>query len=143
MVEKALFQNIPEEDRASALEGLAVKTENQKVRRHYTQDEKDQMKEYISSESIDLMDKDAEFSEIKKEFNKALKSYKEAIKNALTCLKKGYSENEELVYMIDDQENSLMNIYDKRGELILSRALYPEERQTRMINLSEKTGTNG
>lgn len=141
--ETALFQNLPQEDRIEALKGLASKTEFQKVRRHYSEDEKQQMKDFISEEGITIMDQEEEFSKIKKEFSKAIKDNKAGVKDALVNLKRGYSENEEVVFMIDNQEEGEMNIYDSKGCLILSRPLFPEERQTKILGLSNNTGTNG
>lgn len=124
-----LLQEIPKEQRFKHLTEMAVKTQTEKVRRQYSEDELNQMKDFVSAESISLLDKDEEFAAIKKEFNAAIKKYREQIKGALKDLKRKFSENEETVFLIDDQEAGLMHIYDGEGIFQCSRKLYADERQ--------------
>lgn len=136
------LQDIPVAERAAMLKEMATKSEFQKVRRHYTQDERDQMKDFITSESISLMDAVEEFKKVQKEFNAAKKKLSTEITDALQRTKRGFSDNEEEVFMFDDQETGMMHIFDKNGLHISSRALYPDERQTRIVEM-HRTGTNG
>jgi hypothetical protein len=86
------------------------------------------------------MDQTEEFKKIQKEFNDAVKKQKEAVIDALKGVKRGYSENEEEVYLLDDQEANEMHIYDKNGIYLSTRPLYQDERQTKIFEM--KTGTN-
>jgi hypothetical protein len=140
-MKKQLFAEITNpEERKAAIASVAVKSELQKVRRHYSNDELAQMKEFISSESINLMDKREEFDAIKKEFNKAIKEYDMQIKGALKDVKRGFSDNDEEVFMVDDQDAGVMEIYDAKGELLSSRPLYANERQTKIVELNQAAG---
>lgn len=138
---KNLLQDTPVEQRAALLKEMAVKVEFEKVKRHYNEDEKSQIKDAITEESIQLMDKQEEFKAIKKEFDKAIKANKDKLIIALKDVKRGYSENEEDVYLIDDQESGLMNVYDASGTHLYARKLFPEERQARIVSMA-KTGTH-
>lgn len=124
-----LLQDIPKEQRFKHLGEMAVKTQTEKVRRQYSEDEILQMKDFVSEESISLLEKDEEFAAIKKEFNAAIKKFKDQIKDALKSLKRKYSEQEETVFLMDDQEAGLMHIYDQEGVFLYSRKLYADERQ--------------
>jgi hypothetical protein len=122
----------------SMLADMAAKTEESNVRRHFTQDEKDQIKDYAVSEGIVLMEKKAEFSEIKKTFNKAIKDFETAVKGALTDIKRGYTDTLETVYLIPDHDNDVMDVYDHKGVYLSSRPMFPNERQIRVIDMTQK-----
>lgn len=137
---KNLLQDVPVEQRAAMLKEMAVKVEFEKVKRHYNDDEKAQIKDSITEESIELMDKQEEFKAIKKEFDKAIKANKDHLVIALKDIKRGYSENEENVFLIDDQDAGVMNVYDASGTHLYARKLFPEERQTKIVEM--RTGTH-
>lgn len=136
-----LFQDSPVEQRAEMLKGMAMKVDVDKVRRHYDMDEKDQIKDFIADESVVLMETEEEFGSIKKDFNLKIKKKKKEIITALKDIKRGYSENNEEIYLIDDQENGMMNYFDKNGIFIQSRPLMPSEKQTTILKM-ENTGTD-
>lgn len=136
-----LLTHVPKEQRAEQLEAIATKTHFEVVKRQYSDDEKDQMKTFLMEESISLKDNSEEMKKIVKEFQAAIKKYKEGIADAVTRFKKGFSENEEKVYLMDDQEAGIMNVFDANGEYLYTRKLFPDERQTTILTL-DKTGTN-
>jgi hypothetical protein len=130
-----LDQALTPEEKANYLSSMSFSTETEKVRRDIPEDEKQQMKDFVVEESTIVMEKTAEMKQIVKEFTEALKKNKEGLKDALTRLKKGYTENEERVFLIDDQDNGLMNIHDKDGKFLYSRKLRPNEKQARLLNV--------
>ncbi len=142
MENKNLLIDVPKEQRSQMLQDMATKTSNETVRRSYSEDEKVQMKDFLSEESIQLMDQTEEFKAIKKQFDALMKSRKSAILESLKCIKKGYSEQTEKVFLFDDQEKGVMDIHDCNGEFLYSRKLYADERQVKIFDL-HKTGTNG
>lgn len=139
---KNLVQDLLPEERAAALEGMARKTETQRVRRHYQDNELQAMKEGLSKEFIGLTDKQEEFSAIKKEFNKAIKELNGSLKQTAQDIKRGFTDNDETVYLIDNQESGEMLIYDQLGNYLSSRPLLPSERQTNILQMPA-TGTHG
>jgi hypothetical protein len=135
-----LFVDQPAEQRAALIAEIATKQQIEKVKRQYTEDEKQQMKDFVTDESISVMEQTAEFKAIKKEFDSAIKKYKDSIIDALKRYKKGFSENDEPVFLIEDQDSGVMNIFDANGEYLYTRKLFPDERQTTILSI--KTGTN-
>lgn len=134
---KDLFQELPKEQRYEALKGIASKISSEKVRRHYTEDEKTQIKDHVATESIQLMERKDEFKEVAKQFRAACKVSETELRDALTRIKRGYSENDEDVFLVDDQESGVMTAYDRDGVFLYERPLYAEERQTRIVNLQK------
>lgn len=137
---KNLFQDQPPHEREELLKGMVDKTDLQSVRRHYNEEEKSQMKDHLTKETIEMLDSQDEFKEIKKTFNKAIDAHKKQIVMASKDLKRGYSENTETVYGVADHERDMMDFYDSRGEYLNSRRLLPDERQTTMLSMN--TGTH-
>lgn len=139
---KNLFAELSPEERASALREIAFGTSNEKVRRNFSTEQKQSQKDFVTAEGIKLMDLKKEFSDISKEFRANIKDYEDQIKETLTSAKIGYSEKEEVVYLIDDQDSGMMDIYDSEGNFVYSRKLHPEERQAKTVSMN-RTGTNG
>lgn len=135
--EKDLLIDVPKEQRYAALKEMATKVVSESVKRHYTEDEKTQIKDYVATESIGLMDKEAEFAKIAKDFRDGIKGSKGELKDALTRLKRGFSQGEEDVFLMDDQDNNQMHAYDRDGCYLYSRPLSPDERQTNIIELNK------
>lgn len=138
---KNLLQDQNPEERKKALEEMADIKEMQNVRRYYSEDEKSQMKDYLATETISLLDQQEEFKEIKKEFNKAIDAHKKEIVKSSKELKRGFSESSETVFGIKDHERDMMDYFDERGNFLNSRRLLPEERQMGMM-MELKNGTN-
>jgi len=141
MEKENLFIDVPKEQRSAMLAEISDKQEMQKVQRPYTHDEKMQMKDHVVEESISIKDVKKEMKAVVKEFNDALKKHADSVSHALDNIKKGYSENEETVYMIADQDAGEMNIYDANGVYLSTRKLRPDEKQTKVYKMN--TGTNG
>lgn len=134
-------QDVPLNERAQVLGGMCYKTDMQNVRRNYTPEQKREIKETIVQESLTNRTKKAEFDIIAKEFNKVYKDNGKKIGQNLDDLKRGYSENDEQVYLFDDQERGMMDAYDADGNYLSSRPLYKDEQQTKILEMN--TGTNG
>lgn len=133
-----LMSNVPREQRYAALKEVCTKTTFEKVRRHYNDDEKNQIREHVANESIANMERKDEFAVVRKEFNEACKAVETELRKNLTDLKRGYSENEEDVFCVADQDGGVMRMYDRDGVFLYSRRLFPEERQTLVIDLHQK-----
>lgn len=140
---KNLFAETPPAEREAMLKEMATKSELQSVRRFYGEEEKHQMKDYLSTETIGLLEQKDAFKEIKKEFNKVIAEHNKQIVKVAKDLKQGYSEQSETVYGVADQERDMMDFYDARGEFLNSRRLLPEERQVTMLHMdNSKSGTH-
>lgn len=135
------YQEVPKEQRAEMLQNIAVKSEYQKVKRPYSEHEKLRLKDEVVNESTIIMEQKDEMAKIVKEFKTAIKAATSAVKDSLLNIKRGYSENEELVFLVDDQEGGKMHTVDADGVILSTRPLFPNERQTTILTMP-KTGTN-
>jgi len=109
--------------------------------RPFTPEEKDRK----TRELIELMDEiDTEADDIKAEVKvrrQKLKDLDKQRRYATKSAKKGAIQVTEKVYLMDDQDQGQMHIYDMYGKYIMSRPLLPKERQTN-LQVTYKTGTN-
>lgn len=64
-----LFQTLSQEERLEALKQMATKQDTQAIRRVFSHDERQQIKDSISENSIDLREKKKAFKVIQTEFN--------------------------------------------------------------------------
>lgn len=111
--------------------------------RPFTPEEKDRK----TRELIELMDEiDVESDAIKAEVKlrrQMLKDLDKQRRAATKSAKKGAAQVNEKVYLMDDQDEGQMHIYDMYGKYILSRPLLPKERQTYLkVTHEARTGTN-
>lgn len=134
--EADLFQDLNPEQRAKALADICTAKGSEKLRDYYCADEKVQMKDFVAEEGINLMQKKEEFAQISKDFREGIKQYESGIKDALINLQKGYSEKDQPIYMVDDQDAGIMKIYDEKGVFRYSRKLHPEEKQLTALRVA-------
>lgn len=103
-------------------------------------------KERKTRELIELMDEiDTEADAIKAEVKlrrQTLKDLDKQRRGATKAAKKGAIQVTEKVYLMDDQDNGQMHIFDMYGKYIMSRPLLPKERQTNLRVTHQLTGTN-
>jgi len=122
------------DDNASKIE------ENQTYHRTMTNEEIIVSKEIFAEHAIVLNAKTEEFKEIKSEFTKEAGKIQDQMKAELNKFKTGKEELKGNLYFMDDQNNSLMYVYDQTGQQIECRPLRPNEKQKTIFTL--KTGTD-
>ncbi len=135
-----LFQDLPVEARPQALKDNAYKSEEMTINRPYTPEQLINFKDDLSSEMIALNEHEVALKKIKDEYKAKMKPYELKKRVLLKSLKLKHEESFEEVYLLDDQEKGIMNIYDAEGKFLQTRKLYPDERQTKMKTMA--TGTN-
>lgn len=131
-METKIYQNIPLDMREKMLEDMATRTEARPVKKHFSPDElTEYRKQYFDNA---LLQKKA-----LEELKKAQEVYQAAIKMPVkenlylqNNIRTGYVEVEQQVYLFDEQNEGMMYVYDNQGELMESRRLLPEERQTKI-----------
>ncbi|GAB3822273.1 hypothetical protein [Pontibacter rugosus] len=137
MLQKQLYEGDPadlirENLRANSYKILA----EEKYMKPLTPDEVDAHRanvteSYIKIQSITEQIK--EYTDLKKAERKP---YEEELKQSAYAVKTGQVEVRGDLYMIDDQENRMMGMYDATGRLVNSRPLLPEERQTNFMSVT-------
>ena len=135
------FQDLPIEQRAQALEDNAYRMEETTINRPYSEEQLVEFKDELASEMINLNELEVELKVIKDDFKAKMKPYLLKKAELLKNLKLKHEESFETVYLMDDQQDGTMTVYDSQGKFILSRILYPNERQTKLIPIRD-TGTN-
>lgn len=136
-----LFPEItdPAERRAAVLANAAG-NETDNVKRYFKEDELSEMKEEISSISIQRKDKVDAFRKVSKKHKDEVKGLTACIDENLVNVKKGFIEEEQTVYHFADQDSGKMITTDADGVIISSRKLRPNERQTTIVDIN-RTGT--
>jgi hypothetical protein len=113
--------------------------EKQQVKVFFSEDDLAEMKSRLSESSIERNNLEDELSDIGKGLRGKIKSETKTIKNLLLYLKNKYEYQEQEVFDFDDQESGMMLTYNCQGDLINSRKLRPNERQTSIIDFKSKT----
>lgn len=137
------FPDATPEERAKLLEDNAYAVELEDVKRDFTPLELEQKKESLMQLSITKTEKEDELAEVKKPLEAAIKNAKEEIKIVSRELKKKSYVSNEKVFYFDDQDGKSMHAYDIEGNLLFSRRLKPSERQTSVVTMAAKEGSNG
>ncbi len=112
-----LFQDIPVEARAQALKDNAYKSEEMTINRAYSAEQLSHFKDDLSSEMIALNEHEVALKKIKDEYKAKMKPYELKKKVLLKALKMKYEESFEEVYLMDDQQEGKMHIYDVETKL--------------------------
>lgn len=137
-----LFQELPAEERAKALADNCFAQEEKIVPRYFSPEQVDGLKNELSTFSIELRDKRIKLDEVSKPIKADIKGLELEVAERVKKLKTRCTEDEETIYMMDDQAAGMMLEYDKFGEFLGSRKLLPSERQTSIVR-EIGTGTNG
>ena len=123
------LKKLSTEDRAIVLQGEAMEVEEGVYMRPLTDAEIREHKDGLAKNSIDqafLLD---ELSEIKSAFKAKLEPIKEAISFSINAIKNQAVETKGKQFKIPDYTNQMVHIVDEFGNVILSRQMYPKERQ--------------
>lgn len=115
-----------------ALQDNATKVEQTTYQKTLSQEELDIKREELADTCILLNAIDDEFKDMKEMFKKRTTPLKDANKQRLTEIKTKQVSLDGLLYHIPNYEDSMMEIYDGKGELVESRRLRPEEKQGRI-----------
>lgn len=137
MITPELITGKTPEEVAQLLRDTCIRTERANVKRYFQPEELDQFRVDLSKLSIKRDDLEvklkAQAQPLKLEIGQCTKE----IKQHLQDLRKEYTEQEEEVFLIDDQDNGEMIIYSSTGSVVETRRLLPNERQTRIRDINK------
>ncbi|GIJ96597.1 hypothetical protein CAPN001_11660 [Capnocytophaga stomatis] len=125
-------------ERIQLLKDNAVRAEEMTYSKQFTEEEISEKKDELAKQDIALMKLEEEKKQITADFNDKIKKIKSERDVNLHGIRTGVQEVTETVYLLDDQEERKMHIYNDNGDLILSRPLKQEERQ---LSILRHTGT--
>lgn len=120
-----------------------MRIEQRPVKRHFSDDEREQMKAKIAELATKRQEIEEQIAALTKPLKEELKEVREELSETATNRRLGFVEVQQDVYLYDFQDEQMMGIYDESGELLERRPLYPEERQTNVVSMTRNTGTNG
>jgi hypothetical protein len=112
------------------VKSFAITSENRRVQIPFTESEIAITQDSFFQNSLKLNAIQEEFSKVAEGFKAKIKELKLTVMCNLIDLRNGYNESEEKCFLIDDQENGVMEYYTEKGDMVFSRPLRPDERQT-------------
>ena len=94
-------------------------------------------KDEFAQAAIRLSDKESEFQQVKEDFGGQIKEMTAMQNIRLSVIRSKGKWIQGETYMIDDQLEGVMRIYDEDGELIDTRPLRKEEKQTSLLSINK------
>lgn len=135
---KTIYDGKTQNEKLELLKANCRTSEKQEVKVFFSEDDLAEMKSMLSESSIEREKLEDELKDLTKGLRGKIKSETKTIKGLLVYLKNKYEHQEQEVFEFDDQEQGLMLTYDSTGELINSRKLRPNEKQTTIFNINQK-----
>lgn len=137
------LKNLSSSDRQLVLTSEAIEVEKGIFMRPLSDDELREYKDSLAKTSIDqavLLD---ELGEIKNSFKLKLDPLKLKISECIDAIKNQAVQVNGDQYKLPDYENQMIHIVDGDGNVILSRQMYPREKQYRITELTPLKTSNG
>lgn len=138
-MENTIYQNVPLSERIEMLKANCHSTEQEQTKVFFSEDDLAEMKSRLAEESIERNSLENDLKDLSAGIRRNIKDKTSKIKSFLVLLKDKYELQMQPVYHFDDQQNGVMLTYNQEGELIGTRKLRPNERQTRIVELNQKT----
>lgn len=133
-----MFQDEPIEKRPELLESNAHSVVIENVKRDFSDEELQEMKDELADESIIRRDKQSELRAITKSYKAEIDKLNVTINSKIADLKaKSFTSDAEKVFLLDDQGAGVMNAYDGAGKFLYSRPLKRSEKQTKIHSISK------
>ncbi|WP_010416143.1 hypothetical protein [Anaerophaga thermohalophila] len=137
----SLFQDVPLAQRKTMLQdnAYAVK-EDEMYQKPLSEDEIKVYQKQLVETTISIQRDRKRLKEIKKEYSDRIKENEAKRNEAAQAVQFGSITTTGTVYLMDDQEAGMMEIYAEDGTFITKRPLMPEERQLSIMT-AQRTGT--
>lgn len=137
MITEEMKEGKNPEEIVQMLKDNCVRSEHEMVKRYFTDDELQEMRVELTETSIERHDKQERLKEQSKAAKDEIANLTNIVNSNLKHLKKKFTEQSEEVYLLDDQDEGVMYTYSSTGDLISTRKLFPNERQTRIKQLKK------
>ena len=136
-MEKQILQNLSKKDRIDNLQAMAHSVEETTYYKQLTPDELEVRQEKFIANTMKVNDLEAK----KKAFVASTTNEQKPLKvesiDLLQTLKTKSEKVEGVLYHIDDQDEGMMNSYDEDGNLVSSRRLRPDEKQSSIFKIAK------
>lgn len=120
---------LPKEEIRVNLESIAAKIEERSYTKNLSDDELQERKSEYSEVGIKLSELTERKKKVMDEFKERMKEPQSRAKELIEAIKFKSEQRYGQLFLIDDQENGVMNIFDTNGICVESRPLTREERQ--------------
>lgn len=128
-MDKAIFQDVPEEKRAEVIHDNAAGLEEIGYMKRFSATDLTEMKSQLSEISIEQNDLEEERKELVADLTKKIKELQSLKKVTLRRLKEKAEHVKEVCYKFTDEKERMVGYYNSIGELVYSRPMGPEEMQ--------------
>lgn len=136
-MEKQILQNLSKKDRLDNLQAMAHSVEETTYYRQLTPSELEVRQEKFIANTMKINDLETK----KKSFVATTTSEQKPLKiesvELLQTLQTKSEKVEGVLYHIDDQDEGMMNSYDEDGNLVSSRRLRPDEKQSSIFSIAK------
>lgn len=136
-MEKQILQNLSKKDRVDNLQTMAHSVEETTYYRQLTPSELEVRQEKFIANTMKINDLETK----KKSFVATTTSEQKPLKiesvELLQTLQTKSEKVEGVLYHIDDQDEGMMNSYDEDGNLVSSRRLRPDEKQSSIFSIAK------
>lgn len=142
-MQKQLFKDETAEQRLQMLQDNCYDTESGSYVRPLTEDDIAVRKDTLADNYNKIGTLTAELDLIKAEYKGKIEPLKQEMAIVADEIKSRTTEHNGTLYMFKDDESGMMGYYDDKGELVNSRRLRPDEKQTAKLFVHHsKTGTD-
>lgn len=141
-MEKELLKTTPLPMRGEILRNSCYKVlDNEFYTRKLEQEEVAECKTELFERDVEIQQIEEELKEVKSDYAKRIKDLYGRRSELIKTIQFESISQRGTVFLMDDQPNGLMGIYDVNGFLINQRPLKPEERQGSLLSVL-RTGTD-
>ena len=116
---------------------IAIAKEERQIRTNFTEEELIEMKDRLFKAVRLRAAKQEAFIESKKEMSEELKDMITQENNLVEQISLGFREESKICFLVDNQESDNMEYYNEDGELVFTRKLRPDEKQTSLSFISK------
>lgn len=130
---KTMFADVPDlSERLRLLKENCDSSETTSYVRNLSQDELDFKRESLTDNCIQLNEYEDELKTVKADFKDKMEPLKDANKLLLRQIKTRQEELKGTIFNYADHIDGMMYTYDENGDLVGSRRLKPEEKQSKV-----------
>lgn len=131
-MKKKLYPTANPQERVSLLRSVADAVEKTEYQAQLTNQELEEKRLQLAAKGIKIMQINSERKEVMAQYREDLKPLKESQQQLLEELNTGTEKRKEMLYKVVDHAANKVGFYNGKGVLVITREIYPEERQTQI-----------
>ena len=134
---KTIFSHLSPEERLAAIQALSEGEETLTYTKPLSREEMDEYRENLTDEMIKARSLEEQFAQQKAAHKERIDPVNRGIAELLGIIRAKAIEVREECFLVPNYEAGMMEFYNANGELVDSRRLRPEERQTTIKQLNQ------